>query len=57
MKVIERIRRFWGTSSAPDHPLTEDERKGVPPNAADEAASQAERFVGDSFDPDTPEHR
>jgi hypothetical protein len=55
VSIIERIRRFWGPSSEPDHPLTEDERKGVPPTAVDEAASQAERFVGDAFDPDAPD--
>ena len=54
MNVLERIRRFWLPGTGPDHPLTDEERRGVPPTAVDEVSSLAEGFIGDAFDPDEP---
>jgi hypothetical protein len=51
MNALERIRRFW-FPAPPDHPLTEEERRGVPATAMDEAASAAEGFIGEPFDSD-----
>jgi len=50
--VLERIRRFWLPGPGPDHPLTEEERQGVPPTAIDEVSSTVAGFVGEPFDPD-----
>jgi hypothetical protein len=50
--LLERIRRFWRPGRDPDHPLSEQEREGVPPTAFDEVASLAERYVGETFDAD-----
>jgi len=55
VSVLERIRRFWMPGPGPDHPLTEQEREGVPPTAVDEAARLVEGFVGGSFDADARE--
>jgi hypothetical protein len=52
VNALQRIRRFWLRGPGPDHPLTEEERKGVPPTAIDEASSMAEGFIGVPFDPD-----
>jgi hypothetical protein len=52
VSVLERIRRFWMPGPGPDHPLTEQEREGLPPTAVDEAARLVEGFVGGSFDGD-----
>ena len=50
--VLERIRRFWLSGSGPDHPLTEEERRGVPATAVDEVSSTVAGFIGEPFDPD-----
>ena len=52
MTVLERIRRFWLPGPGPDHPLTEQERRGVPATAIEEVSQTAERLVGVPFDPD-----
>jgi hypothetical protein len=52
MRVLQRIRRFWLPRPGPDHPLTKEEREGVPPTAIDEASSVAERYIGVPVDPD-----
>jgi hypothetical protein len=58
MNVLERIRRFWGRPRGDDHPLTEEERDAGPSASAyEEAASAAEHFIGDDFDPDEPRSR
>jgi hypothetical protein len=51
MTVLQRIRRFWLPGPGPDHPLTEEERKGVPATAIDEVSSMVERLIGVPFDP------
>jgi hypothetical protein len=56
MKLSERFRRFWLPSHRPaDHPLSEEERDWTsehPDNSYAELATEAERRVGDAFDPD-----
>jgi hypothetical protein len=52
VNVLERIRRFWLPRPGPDHPLTEEERRGVPPTATDEVSSMAQGIIGVPFDPD-----
>jgi len=52
VNLLERIRCFW-LGPTPDHPLTEQEREGVPPTALDEAASALADFVGGPTDADT----
>lgn len=50
--MLQRIRRFWVPASGPDHPLSEDERKGAPATALDDVSSIAEGSIGVPFDPD-----
>ena len=50
MSFLERLRRLFGSQPDPDHPLSEEERDGVPQTTADEAASLIDEFV----DPDEP---
>jgi hypothetical protein len=57
VNVLDRIRRFWLPGPGPDHPLTDEERKGVPATAVDEVASLAEEFIGVPFDPDAARER
>jgi hypothetical protein len=52
VNVVERIRRFLLPGPVPNHPLTEEERRGVPPTAIDEVSSMAQGFIGVPFDPD-----
>jgi hypothetical protein len=53
--VFERIRRFFRSDPGPDHPLSEEEREGVPQTTADESASLIDEFAGGTeFDPDDP---
>jgi hypothetical protein len=52
MGVLERIRRFWRPGRYPDHPLSEQERDGVPPTVFDEVASIGEGIGGATFDAD-----
>jgi hypothetical protein len=55
MGVLERIRRFWGSRAADDHPLTERERaEEHPASAYDERARTVEEFVSRDVDPDEP---
>jgi hypothetical protein len=51
VNLLERIRRFW-LGPTPDHPLTEQEREGVPPTALDEAARAVADFVAGPMDAD-----
>jgi hypothetical protein len=46
MNVLERIRLF-GPRGEPDHPLSEEEREGVPETTADETASLIDEFTDD----------
>jgi hypothetical protein len=55
MSLLERIRRFWLPGRGPDHPLSEEEREGVPQSAIEEVSSLAEGFVGAPFDADANE--
>jgi hypothetical protein len=57
VNVLQRIRRFWLPGPGPDHPLTEEEREGVPATAIDEVSSMAEGSIGVPFDPDADERR
>ena len=53
MTVFERIRRLFHSEPGPDHPLTEEEREGVPQTSRDESASLIDEFAGGTeFDPD-----
>jgi hypothetical protein len=55
MNVLKRIRVFWGSRAADDHPLAErerDENHGT--TAYDEQARTVEEFVSRDFDPDEP---
>jgi hypothetical protein len=52
VSVLERIRRLFGSRPDPDHPLSEEEREGVPETTADEASSLIDEFAGAPFDPD-----
>jgi hypothetical protein len=56
MTMFERIRRFFSSQPDPDHPLSEEEREGVPQTTADESASLIDEFAGRSFDPDADDH-
>jgi hypothetical protein len=50
---LQRVRRYWLSEPVPDHPLSEEERRSVPPTAIDEAAKTAGDFFGERFEPDT----
>jgi hypothetical protein len=51
MSFLDRLRRlFSGSEPEPDHPLSEEERKGVPQTTRDESASLIDEFV-DPGDP------
>jgi hypothetical protein len=50
MSILDRIRRVFSGQPDPDHPLSEEEREGVPQTTQDESASLIEDFV----DPDDP---
>jgi hypothetical protein len=53
VSFLERIRRFWSSAPAPDHPLSEREREEDREMSADDEKSRAlEDFVGADFDPD-----
>ena len=53
MSILDRIRRLFGSPPDPDHPLTDEEREGVPQTTADESASLIDGFAGGAdFDPD-----
>jgi hypothetical protein len=52
---MDRIRRFWRAGPGPDHPLTDEERQGVPATVVDEAAYLADEFIGAPFEPDPTE--
>jgi hypothetical protein len=53
--MFERIRRLFHSEPGPDHPLSEEEREGVPQTTADESASLIDDFAGGTeFDPDDP---
>jgi hypothetical protein len=54
--VFERIRRLFHSEPGPDHPLSEEEREGVPQTTTEESASLLGEFAGGSeFDPDANE--
>jgi hypothetical protein len=54
--MFERIRRLFHSEPGPDHPLTEEEREGVPQTTTEESASLIDEFAGGrSFDPDANE--
>ena len=55
--MLERIRRFWGSQPAGNHPLSEDERETLREEdrthlAHDERAHVFDQLAGDNFDPD-----
>ena len=51
MSWLDSLRRvFSGSEDEPDHPLSEEERKGVPQTTRDESASLIDEFI----DPDDP---
>jgi hypothetical protein len=53
VSLFDRIRRFWGSGSTPDHPISEEERDEEPPATAyDARARVVDDYVGDDFDPD-----
>jgi hypothetical protein len=53
--MFERIRRLFRSDPGLDHPLSEEEREGVPQTTADESASLIDDFAGGTeFDPDDP---
>jgi hypothetical protein len=52
VNVLERIRRLFGPRPEPDHPLSDEEREGVPSTASDEASSLIDEFAGAPLDPD-----
>jgi hypothetical protein len=55
MNLLERLRNFWRTAPAPDHPLTTQERReDRPATASDERARTEEEFIGADLDPDEP---
>jgi hypothetical protein len=55
MNVLERIREFWASRAADDHPLTERERdENHAATPYDERASTIQEFVTRDFDPDEP---
>ena len=53
MRLLDRIRRLLKTPE-PDHPLTEEERQGLPVTAFDVRASLEQDSVGRDVDPDEP---
>jgi hypothetical protein len=53
VSFLERLRRFWSSPPAPDHPLDareRDEDRWI--SADDERARVYESLAGDEFDPD-----
>jgi hypothetical protein len=55
MNWLDRVRRFWNSPPAEDHPLSEQERdEDRPATGSDERARALQEFVGDDFDPDDP---
>jgi hypothetical protein len=52
--MFDRIRNFFRSEPAPDHPLTgEERREEAAPTTADESASLIDEFVG-PVDPEKP---
>jgi hypothetical protein len=52
--MFERIRRLFHSEPGPDHPLSEEEREGVPQTTNDESAGLIDEFArGTEFDPDS----
>jgi nucleotide-binding universal stress UspA family protein len=49
--LLDRARRFWGPAQAPDHPLSEAERKPEP-TMTDRAAREWQGVFGDTLRPD-----
>jgi hypothetical protein len=55
MNLLERLRRFWGPTPDPDHPLTAEERRDDQSTTVyEEGARIADEFVGPDLDPDEP---
>jgi hypothetical protein len=54
VSLFERIRSVFGGKPDPDHPLSEEEREGVPQTAADEVSSLIDETAGVPSDPDAP---
>ncbi len=52
MNIWERIKRLWGTSSPPDHPLSEEERKQRPPDNVRDEIARSEADFASHGDPD-----
>jgi hypothetical protein len=50
MSILDTIRRFFSSPPDPDHPLSEEEREGVPQTTQEEAAGLIDEFI----DPDEP---
>ena len=50
MSILDRIRGLFRSQPDPDHPLSEEERQGVPQTTQDERAGLIDEFV----DPDEP---
>lgn len=50
IRLPDRVRRLWGPSPAPDHPLSEEERKPEP-TRTDRAAREWEGVFGDTLRP------
>jgi hypothetical protein len=57
VSLFERIRGVFGGKPDTDHPLSEEEREGVPQTAADEVSSLIDETAGVPFDPDAPSSR
>jgi len=57
VRLLERIRRFWGPQPADDRPLSDEEREARDEDdrtdlAYDERARTFEGLAGGDFDPD-----
>jgi len=50
MSFLDRIRRLFRSQPDPDHPLSEEEREGVPQTTQEETAGLIDEFI----DPDDP---
>jgi hypothetical protein len=58
MNLLERLRRYWLTRAATDHPQTERERQEKPPpTAADETFHTIQGIFGESAGGDSTTHR
>jgi hypothetical protein len=50
MSLLDRLRGWLRPDPDPDHPLSEEEREGVPQTAPDEESSLIEGFVDPGVD-------